>query len=173
MLEVPAHSEPLDCILCFCGFLENAENMDKKEKEAFNEIVGEFIAIKYELSLYVDDGLLRLGETMEKAIDKLNRLLGSLDAAPLLQEAEAIPLNPPDLPEVAPKAEPSQAGVDPEEGYEAPLVTTVLGHRAAPRASGILKSMRRDAAPEIIDLSRLNLHSLESFFPSEQTKKGE
>jgi hypothetical protein len=146
--------------------------MNNQQKEAIGDIIGEFIAIKYELSLYVDDGLLRLGESLENAIDKLNQVLGTLESEPLPTETEA-ELADPDGHNPAPtnssaENERSTGSLDQQDDYEAPLVTTILPHRAAPRASGILKTMRRDAAPEIIDLSRLNLQNLEAFFPSER-----
>jgi hypothetical protein len=51
--------------------------MDKKPKEGLGETVDELIAIKYELALYVDDGLLELGESLEKTIHKLIQIVGT------------------------------------------------------------------------------------------------
>ncbi len=146
--------------------------MNNQQKETIGDIIGEFVAIKYELSLYVDDGLLRLGESLENAIDKLNQVLGALESEPRPSATQAN-LPDPDGHTLAPmnstaENEPSLSSLDQKDSYEAPLVTTILPHKAASRASGILKSMRRDVAPEIIDLSRLNLQNLEAFFPSEQ-----
>lgn len=60
--------------------------MDKVQKEVISDIVGELIAIKYELALYMDDGLLRLGEGLDNAIDRLNQVLGT-------SEIESIPFS--------------------------------------------------------------------------------
>lgn len=45
--------------------------MDKEQQEAISATVREFIDIKYELALYVDDGLIELGERFDKAISNL------------------------------------------------------------------------------------------------------
>jgi len=46
-------------------------DIDKTTREAISATVREFIDIKYELSLYVDDGLIELGRRFDKAIEDL------------------------------------------------------------------------------------------------------
>src|SRR5271168_4701393 len=53
------------------------EPMEKDQREAVTRIVREFIEIKYELSNYVDDGLIELGEQFDKAITKLIEATGT------------------------------------------------------------------------------------------------
>jgi len=50
-----------------------ATNVEKQnaEQEAISAAVLEFQDIKYELSLYVDDGLMDLAQRMDKAIEVL------------------------------------------------------------------------------------------------------
>lgn len=48
--------------------------MDLEQQEAISTTVREFIDIKYELSNYVDDGLIELGERFDKAIADLIKL---------------------------------------------------------------------------------------------------
>jgi hypothetical protein len=45
--------------------------MDQEQQEAISTTVREFIDIKYELSNYVDDGLIELGERFDKALANL------------------------------------------------------------------------------------------------------
>ena len=46
--------------------------MDQEQKEALIRIIHELTEVKYELSLYVDEGLIDLGERFDKALTKLN-----------------------------------------------------------------------------------------------------
>jgi hypothetical protein len=46
-------------------------DIDKTTREAISATVREFIDIKYEMSLYVDDGLIELGRRFDKAIEDL------------------------------------------------------------------------------------------------------
>jgi hypothetical protein len=61
------------------GMLEPPVNRhrERAQKEAVTRIVREFIEIKYELSNYVDDGLIELGEQFDKAITKLIEATGT------------------------------------------------------------------------------------------------
>jgi hypothetical protein len=46
-------------------------NKNSEQQETIGTAVREFIDIKYELSLYVDDGLIELGRRFDKAIEDL------------------------------------------------------------------------------------------------------
>jgi hypothetical protein len=67
--------------------------MNKRRAE-LDAVVDEFINLRYELSLWVDDGLMDLGERLEQAIERLARITSApTDAAqfPSKQGSKVIP----------------------------------------------------------------------------------
>jgi hypothetical protein len=54
-----------------CSQAARRRQMDKEQQELISLTVREFIDIKYELALYVDEGLIELGERFDKAISNL------------------------------------------------------------------------------------------------------
>ena len=147
--------------------LGNVE-MDKEQKEVISEIVGEFIAIKYELSLYVDDGLISLGESLENAIDKLNQVIGTSKSEPMPLGIGRELQNHAELTEMADRIDLSTASLNEREEDDKASAKTALPDEVLPRASEVQSAIRHDAAAnEIIDLSHWNLEALEAFFFAE------
>jgi len=142
--------------------------MDKEQKEVISEIVGEFIAIKYELSLYVDDGLISLGESLENAIDKLNQVIGTSKSEPMPLGIGRELQNHAELTEMADRIDLSTASLNEREEDDKASAKTALPDEVLPRASEVQSAIRHDAAAnEIIDLSHWNLEALEAFFFAE------
>jgi hypothetical protein len=56
---------------------QKEEQQEKEQQEAVSAAVREFIDIKYELSLYVDEGLIELGHRFDEAITRLIRVTGT------------------------------------------------------------------------------------------------
>jgi hypothetical protein len=118
--------------------------MDKEQTEVMSEIVGQLIAIKYELSLYVDEGLIQLGESLENAINRLNRAIGT------------------------PESEPMPLGMGEELQTHSEPTESELPDKVLPIASEVQSAMGESAAAtEIIDRLHWNFETLEAFFFTE------
>lgn len=135
-------------------------------KQTILAAVEELTAIRYELSLYVDDGLLVLGENLEKAIEKLSQTLSAsesevLDSGAAVATECVADLTPADLPIDLPLAAMNSVQI------EKAVSEAVSQVRAFQKISGAHASRLQSEPVDIIDLSSMNLKSLEEFFPSE------
>jgi hypothetical protein len=66
-----------------------------KRRAELDAVVDEFINLRYELSLWVDDGLMDLGERFEQAIEQLVRITNAptnaTQSTPSKQGSKVIP----------------------------------------------------------------------------------
>jgi hypothetical protein len=151
----------------FLGCLGNAE-MNKEQKQGISQIVDEFVAIKYELSLYVDDGLMDLGESLENAINKLIQVVGTSETEPMPEGIEAQLQNESDLAVMTESINLLTSSLNQPENNEKEVARPELPNAVFSRAPEVQPALRyAKAATEIINLSNLNREALQALFPSE------